>query len=130
MHACFFGRPPSLLVVARETAGHDVAPAFVSFPDDGNDMIEGEILRRALLPAILAGVVVPGVNIGPAELNVMETLPRFYIFEQSKHAGQFHSETDAADFFVIFRQNFNLALEKESQGALPRNNVDRFEGGV
>ena len=125
-HARFLRSASPLLVVARETTGDNIAPAFVASLHDRNHMIEGEILRGTFLSTILTSVVVTRVNIGPAELNVLESLPGFDVFQQPQDAGKLNREADAANFAVVLRQNLDLPLEQQGQGALPGDDVERF----
>ena len=50
-------------------------------------MVEGKAFSGALLSTILAGVVIPRVDIGSAEFCSLKTLSDPYIFEKAENAG-------------------------------------------
>jgi hypothetical protein len=55
-------------MIAAETSGDDVVPAFLPTRRDGNDVIECQIFGWELLPAILTRIVVAGIDVGAGEL--------------------------------------------------------------
>jgi hypothetical protein len=117
-------------MIAFKAAGHNVVPGLCASFDDRDNVIKRQIFRGALLAAILACVMVSRVNVRPAEFYVLKVLSGLYVFQQTKNAGHFDCEADAADLAVIFSQNFNLALIKQAQRPFPGYNVDRFIGCV
>lgn len=82
-HACFFRGTAAFAVIAGNTAGDNIFPSFSASHDYRDDMVECEIFSAALLPAILACVVIPRVNIGSGELHALELFPDFHIFKKS-----------------------------------------------
>ena len=130
VHARFLGCTASFSMVALEAAGDYVTPGLASALHHGNDMVESQVLRGALGSAVLAGVQVAGVDIGPAEFDMLETLPHPDELQEPEHAGHPDTEADAVDLVVVFRQDFHLALEKQGDGALPRHDIDRLVAGV
>ena len=93
-------------------------------------MVKCQILRGTFLATVLAGMVVPSINISPAELYMLETLSDLYVLQQPQNARHLNSETDATNFTIVFRQHFNLALAEQVQRPLPGNNIDRFISSV
>jgi hypothetical protein len=117
-------------VIAVDAAADDVIPGLSSSVNDGDDMIESEIFRGTLFPAVLTRMVVPGIDIGPAEFNVLEVLPHFYIPEEPEYAWEFNGKTDASNLAIIFGKNFDFTLVKQAQRPLPGNDVYRLVGGI
>jgi hypothetical protein len=117
-------------VIALETTGDDVIPGFAASSHNGHDMVKGEIFRGAFFPAVLAGIVIPRVNICPAEFDVLMAFSNLYILQETENAGHFYGKADAPDLAVVFSQNLNLALTQQIQGSLPRDDVDRFIGRI
>ena len=79
-----FRLPPECVlpsVIAFKAAGHDVVPGLCATFDNGNDVIECEIFGRALFPAVLACVVIPGIDVCSAEFYVLEMFSDLYIFQ-------------------------------------------------
>jgi hypothetical protein len=97
-------------MIAFKTAGDDVIPGFAASFHHGHNMVKREIFRGALFPAILAGVVVPRINICPAEFDVMMISPDLDILQEPENAGHFYGKTDAPDFAVILGQDLDFAL--------------------
>ena len=74
--------------------------------------------------------MIPSVNIGAAELDVLKSFAYANIFEQAEHAGHLDRETDASDFAVVLGQDLDLPLKEQGDGALPGHDVDWFIAGV
>ncbi len=130
MHPGFFGSSPSLPVVAFEATGHNIVPGFAPFLDDRDDMIKGQIFSGAFGAAVLTCVPVPGIDVGTAELYVLESFAHADIAQEPEHAGHPNCETDAADFLIVFGQDLDFPLKKQRNCAFPRNNIDRFIAGI
>jgi hypothetical protein len=113
-------------MIAVKATGDDILPGFCTPLDDGDYMVECKALSGALFSTILAGVAIPGVDIGPAEFRSLKALPDFYIFEKAENAGQLYGEADAPDFPVIFGQNLDLALAKQCKCTFPGDDVYGF----
>ncbi len=122
-HARLFRRASTLLVVAVKAARDNVFPGFCPSLDNGYDMVESQVLGRALFPAILAGMMVPCIDVGPAELDMLEVLSDLYIFEETEDTGHLDGEADASDFAVVFSQDLYLALVKQGKRPFPANYV-------
>lgn len=126
MHAGFLRRPPALPMVAVQAARYDVVPGLSSPLDDGNHVVECQVLGAVPLTAILAGIVIPGVDVCPTELHMVETLPHLHIPEQAKDAGHPDREADAPYLTVVFGDDLDLALKEKRQSLLPGDDVYRF----
>src|SRR4029453_8330329 len=87
MHAGLLRRPATLLPVAGNAAGNDVFPILSAALGDRHDMIEGQLRCRKYLPAVLAGVVVPRVDVGPGERHVINLPLDFDISQQANDRG-------------------------------------------
>jgi hypothetical protein len=129
-HARFLGSSPSLFVIAFETAGYNVVPGLPAVFYNRGHVIEGQIFRGALPAAILTSVVIPGIDVGPAEFYMLEVFPDFYVLQEPQNAGHLDRETDAVDFAIIFGQHLHFALVEKMQRFFPGDNVDGFEGCV
>src|SRR3954469_8026130 len=64
MQAGLLGSASALAAVAGDAAGNDVLPVLSAALGDRHHMIEGQLRARQLLPAVLAGVLVAGVDVG------------------------------------------------------------------
>lgn len=102
-------------MVALKAASHNVVPSLSAPFDNWKDVIKRQILGRTFFAAILAGVVISGVDIRPAEFYVLELLSDLYIFQQTEDTGHLDCEADAANFAVIFGQDFDFALIKQAK---------------
>ena len=129
-HGRFFGSMSPFAVIAFEAAGDDILPGFASSLDDGNNVVERQAFRGTFLPAILAGMMIPGVDVGSAEFCALKTLPDFDIFEKPENTGQLYRKADASDFPIVFGQYFDLALAKQADGAFPGYDVYGFIAGI
>jgi len=89
-------------------------------------MVECKAFSGTLFPTILAGMVIPGIDIGSAEFRSLKALPDFYIFEEAENAGQLYGKADAPNFPVIFGQNLDLALAKQGKRTFPGDDVYGF----
>jgi hypothetical protein len=117
-------------VITFKAAADDVVPGFSASSDYGDHMIEGEIFGGTFFPAILTGVVVPCINIGPAKLDMMQALPHLYVLEKPEHAGKLDGKTDASNLAIVLGEHFDFALVKQTQGPFPGNNVYRLVSGI
>jgi hypothetical protein len=118
-HARLLWGVPALAMVALKTACNYIFPGFGAALYDGDNVVEREVFGGALFPAILTGVVIPGVDVRPTKLGALKMLPDFNVFEKPEDAGHLNGETDASDFAIIFCKNFNLALTKQTECTFP-----------
>lgn len=106
-------------MIALKTAGDDVFPGFCATFDNGNDVIERQVFSGTLFPAVLAGMVIAGVDVCPAELYVLIMLSDLYIFEKAEDTRHLDGKTDTADLAIILGQNFDFALVKQAKRSFP-----------
>ena len=125
-HARFFGRSASFPVVALQAAGHDVFPGLSSAFDDGNHVVECQILSPMPAAAILACVLVPRINVCPAELYMMEPLAHLDIPEEAQDARHLDREAYTPDLTVVLGDYLDFALKEKGQRLPPGDDVDRF----
>ena len=101
-------RPPRACdrpsAVAGDAAGHDVVPALVAAAGHRDHVVEGELGGREAVAAVLAAVVVPGVDVGAGERHVGEGTFHTDVTEQAKHRRELHPDRDAADLPVVVRR--------------------------
>lgn len=97
-------------MVAFKTTGNDVFPSLAAALNDRMDVVECEILCSVAFPAVLACIMIPRVDIGPAKFHVSEMPADLYILQESEDTGHFYGKADASDFAVIFGQNLNFTL--------------------
>ena len=65
--------PPAIRCspIAANAAGYDVFPIFSAALGDRHNMVESQFRRGEHLAAVLARVIVPGVNVGAREGDVV-----------------------------------------------------------
>jgi hypothetical protein len=100
-------------MIALETAGDNIIPCFAAALDDGFDMVKGQVFRVKFFTAILAGVMIPRIDIGSAELDVLQIFADLYILQQSEDTGHPDGKADAVDLAIIFSQNLNFTLVEQ-----------------
>jgi len=93
-------------------------------------MVEAQIVCGAGLAAVLARVMVAGEDVCPAELHVVEFPVRLDAAEQADDARKLHGEADTADLPIVLGEHLHLLLEKQRQGPLPRDDIERLVGCV
>ena len=80
MHSGFVRSATSLPVITGDAAGNDVSPGFSTSLDNWDDMVECKILRGASLAAVLASMMIPGIDICSAEFHVSGSFSKLYVF--------------------------------------------------
>src|SRR4029078_2570045 len=75
LHAALVKELVPLPHVAREACAHDVVPGRLSAARDRNDVIERQLGRRELLPAVLAAIVVAEIDVTARELHFLARQP-------------------------------------------------------
>jgi hypothetical protein len=113
-------------MIALETAGDYVFPCFCASLYNGNNMVERQVFSGTLFPAVLAGMVIPGVDVRPAELGTLKVLSDLYILEESEDARHSDGEADASDFAIVFGENLHFTLAKQIERPFPGYNIDGF----
>jgi len=86
-------------------------------PVKRDHVVKSQLFGAERCVAVLAGVLVACINIGPRELND----PTFLTFTYSgvANGGKFHRKGDTVNFFRNTPQSLNLAGEQQGDGALP-----------
>ena len=80
--------------------------------------------------AVLAAVVVPGVDVGPGEGHIGEGAFHPDVTEQAKHRRELHPDRDAADLPVVDGDDLDLPLEEQGDGFLPGHDPQGLVGRV
>jgi hypothetical protein len=93
-------------------------------------VVEGELGGGEALAAVLACVVVAGVDVRAGERHVGEGAFHTDVTEEAKHRGEPHPDRDAPDLPVVDGDDLDLALEEEGDRFLPRYDPQWFVGGV
>ena len=93
-------------------------------------MVEGQLACRQCSVAVLARILVPSVNVGTREGDVVEPALDADVSEQANDGRQAKAERDPADFAVVDRDDFNLPLAPQGDGLLPVHHLERFVGSV
>ena len=92
-------------------------------------MVKSEFLAAESCVAILAGVLVACVNIGPRELNDPAFLD-LHILQQSQDGGKLHRKSDTMNLLRILLNHLNLASEQQGDGSLPTDDFERLKRGI
>src|ERR1043165_10071838 len=116
-HARFARRAAPLLAVAEVAARHDVGPLGHPALRPRNHVIARTLADRRLLPAVLALVVVAGVDVDARELDRAGMATERA--QEAHHRGNLDDEVHRSDVAVILFEDFNLAEEQQADGPLP-----------
>ena len=100
-HPCFMGHPSTLLVIAVYAARHDVLPVLASMLRHWYHVTEGEIRHPELLIALLAGITVTRVDIGPRKRHAIELPLDFDEPEESNNTRQPEADRHYPDLAVV-----------------------------
>ena len=96
----------------------------------GHHVVEGELRRGEAVAAVLARVVVAGVDVRAGERHVGEGSFHTDVTEEAKHRGKPHPDRDAPDLPVVDGDDLDLALEEEGDRFLPRHDPQGLVSGV
>src|SRR5438045_2402785 len=105
MHPRLARRTPTLLAIAGHATGDDVLPVLPAALRDRQHMIERQFVRGKPLAAILAAVIVTGVDVRAREGYVVETPLYLYISQQTDHRGHLETESDRVDLAIVHLDN-------------------------
>src|SRR5207253_896498 len=105
VHARLFRQSPALAIVTPPARRDDVLPGLIPALRDGDHVVEGEILRSELAPAVLAPEPVPGEDIDPGELHRAVGLAELDHLQQPHDRGQLEGDRDPVDLAVIDLQH-------------------------
>lgn len=113
LHIGFFGRPARFAPVAVHARADDVFPGMLAAPVARYDVVEGEV--AALLAAVLAGVLVPVVNLVAGHFSIAPGA--FDHLVQTDDRGYRDSLLDGVQVAEAVLQHLRFALEDEDDGA-------------
>jgi hypothetical protein len=128
VHARLVGSAPALLTVAGNAASDDIAPLRLPSPGAWNHMVAGEVFVGKPPPAILAAMVVAGVDVSARKLGVAPSETNKS--HQSNDRRDAYCDRDGMDLAVRLFYNLNLLHEDELNRPLPIDHVERFKRGV
>src|ERR1051325_342815 len=122
-HARLSRGAPALLAIARHAAGDDVLPVFAAALRHRHDMVERQFRRRKRVVAVLAGVIVARVDVGPGERHVIEAA--FYLdeAEEADDGGQLEAERNRPYLALVVRDHLHFSLAPERNRLLPVNDL-------
>ena len=114
MHVRLLEQFAAFAEIARAARGNDVFPRRPTALGARNDMVEGQILRRAAIGA-LKPVAQEDIEAGKGRRAVLRNE-----ILQRDHAGQIHFERRGMDLVIIFLNDLNALQEDSLHGFLPR----------
>ena len=110
-HAGFIGCTPTLLVIAAETGGDNVVPAFLSAKRHRYNVIESEIFGRKFLATVLTGVIIPRVDIRARKLYAIMILHPD-VLQEADDRGELDSESNRVNLLVVLFDHFHFSGEE------------------
>src|SRR3990172_6799397 len=123
LHAGLRRRAPSLPLVARRAADHDVLPARVAALRSRDDVIVGGLWPRDPVAAVLAAPVVARVHVLAAELHRALAIPD--LAQEPDDARHLELEGYGPHRAVlVLLDDLDLALEQQGQGPFPAHARD------
>src|SRR5260370_5416442 len=122
VHPALLGQAAALQEVARRAGGDDVVPGRAAAARARHDVIEGQIVRRVRLAAILTAEAVAQEDVEPGESG---TARGGNVFLQRDDAGQAHLEARAAHHLPIFGDDVDAIEKYRLDDFLPRPQLER-----
>ena len=89
-HPGFFGRTAAFFVVTTPARRHDVFPGLSPALRNGNDMVERQLFRPELVPAVLAGIAISREDIDAGELDRPVDILKPNQLEKPHDGGKFY----------------------------------------
>jgi hypothetical protein len=123
VHPCFVRRASALPPVARHAAGDDVFPVLAAAVSNRYDVIEGQLARRQRVAAVLARVIVAGVDVRTRKRHVVEPAFNLDVTKKANHGGELDAERHRSNLPVINRDHLYFSLAKQSDSLLPVNDL-------
>src|SRR5262249_59629302 len=111
-------------------AGDDVLPVLAAALGDRHDVIEREVGRLEAVVAVLAGVIVAGVDVGARERNVVEAAFDADEAEEADDGRQLEAYGHRPNLAVVDRDHLDLPLAPERNRFLPVNYFEGFVGRI
>src|SRR4030095_515934 len=103
--------------------GDDVLPVLAAALRDRHDMVERQLRGRKLVRTVLAGVIVPGVDVIAGKRDVIEPALDLDETKQADHGRQLEAELDRPYLAVMFRDHLHFSLAPQRDGFLPVNDL-------
>jgi len=122
-HSCFLRRSSALLIVAGKTGSNNVLPVGLSALHLRYYMIERKVLCRVFDPAVLAGIFVALVDIGPRETDLSFRALDPDEFEQTEYGGKLEGDRHTPDVAVVEVDYLDLALGQQGDRPLPGDDL-------
>ncbi len=116
----------ALLQVAAGAGGDDVRPRGLPAAAAGHHVVVGQLMRGMALVAVLAGVVVPLIQVLPRELDPARKV--LHVAMQLHDRRQLQRGRRGMHGRVVGLQHVHLAQHQQHDGALPRDHLDRLVG--
>ncbi len=114
--------------VARGACAHDILPGRFATLTSWYHVVEGRLLGGHLKAAILTPKAVSGQHVRPRKGGRASSYPEKT--EEPNNGGGLYSHRYGANVVVVLLYDLDLAQEKESDGVLPGDNLQRFVGGA
>jgi len=127
MHPGFGRRAATLSAVAGDAAADDVLPVFSAALGDRHHVIEGQLAGWKRVTAVLAAVIIAGIDIGAGKRHVVESPLDLDVSKQANDGRELEADGNCPNLSVVHRDNLDLALAPKGDRLLP---VDNFEGLV
>src|SRR5262245_11525097 len=109
LHARLTRSASTLEPIAPYAAGDDVLPILAATVRDRHHVVEGQFGRREHLAAILTGVMVARIDVGPGERHVVEPALDLDEPEQADHGRELERERDSSYFAVMNRDHLHFS---------------------
>ncbi len=121
----FLGSLAALLSVTRPATRHAVRPFCSTAPRSRHHMVAGEFSRGQQFCAVLAAVLVPGVDVVAGELDVPP--PETHEPDEPNDGGNAHRRPGRVDLLVGLLEHLDLIEKHELQRTLPVDHVQGLE---
>ena len=128
-HPGLLGRAIPLLLIAALARGDDILPCLLTAPAFGNDVIHSQLGGAEPHAAVLAGVLVSGVDQPPRQ-GESKIAGQFDIAAQADDQGPGQLRGCGADDLVRSFDDLRLVLEQEEDGPAGGDQMKRLVAGV
>lgn len=127
-HVSLLRSSATLLPVTRCARAHDIFPGGLATLTPWHHVVEGCFLAVHLKIAILAPKAVSRQHVRPRKRRGATPYPEKP--KQPNNRWGLYSHRYRANVVVVFLNDLDLTQEKESDGILPGDNLQRFVGGA
>lgn len=128
-HTRLLGSSAPFALIAGLTSRNNILPALAASLNDGDNMIQGELILAKVMAAVLAAVRVSQEDVHAREADDLALLDR-NIGQESQDGGNLDRNSNGADFLFRILDHLDLALKEQLEGALPGDDMDGFERSV